>query len=134
MLTVLRDHANNAKLVSPEPYRGIEVSRSLLHDVLDRAEELQAEVKRLRVIEKAAVEWLKLRDSLSGDCESLGIGSGDGAKWGAELARRCEPLRRVMSDHVYGPREPGLRGVREATEEEIAAFRAKALAKKEHHQ
>lgn len=54
-------------------------------------------------VEPVLRNWLFLRDSLSGDCESLGIGptSADSGKWGAELDNRCRRLRLWCSEHFY---------------------------------
>lgn len=40
-------------------------------------------------------EWLTLRNSLSSDCQKLGISGHikDSARWGQELSNRCEKLR-----------------------------------------
>ena len=56
----------------------------------------------------AVLDWLRLRNGLSADCRALGVGSGaqDSGRWGEELARRCEPLRRAAERYA---REQGER-------------------------
>ena len=69
--------------------------------VLAEAAKLRDENDQVRA---ALKEWHTARESLSGDCASLGISghSRDSGKWGGELARRCEPLRRFCSKLFYG--------------------------------
>lgn len=65
------------------------------------------DIARLRDDNAAMMEqlnrWLSDRNSLSADCQKLGIGgsAADGAKWGLELARRCEPLRRFCENMFH---------------------------------
>lgn len=45
------------------------------------------------------LNWAKARESLSGDCKELGISGSreDSGRWGDELAKRCEPLRKAVT-------------------------------------
>lgn len=59
--------------------------------------ELREQIANLRSelaeVDEALFAWIVQRNSLSSDCQALGIGPSDGGKWGQELAKRCAPLR-----------------------------------------
>ena len=80
--------------------------------LLSHVAALSAEVERLRgeneEMRAKLLEWIEARNSLSADCQSLGISSGsdDSAKWGHELAVRCAPLRVFCERLFWGDRKP----------------------------
>lgn len=101
-LEVNLSHAYYCSHLLPDP--GGEVCRGFIRRlaaaesrVADLAAELAAAKGRAGELEGALREWHRSRESLSGDCARLGITSSDTAKWGLELARRCEPLRAFCS-------------------------------------
>lgn len=60
---------------------------------------LKADREEIEQLRKALREWYTARETLSSDCKRLGISSSDAAKWGQELSRRCEPLRKFCAAH-----------------------------------
>ena len=75
---------------------------------MSEQDELQKKAALWDSVEPVLRNWLFLRDSLSSDCQSLGISSSstDSGKWGYELSKRCQRLRDWCSKHFYLTRDP----------------------------